>query len=254
MPPIVKNLLLSKKFVVALLTAAGAVAAYLGWNVDPTTVIVAITPLLAFIGAQGWADSGKEKALLEQDTALKLKALSMEHDVNMAVLTAAAGNGANAANAAPMTFSPDRALDAFTDKTRQAVDRVKSGASAPAAPSSTSPSLSVIAPALVFFALGVAAVTAACAHPGQTALRVGQCVLDSGVLDAVLADLEQANYAQLVADLEARTTDPGTITCALQAIATQGGSAAAPRAAAARDGAPDVAARARELLVARRAR
>lgn len=240
MPPIVKNLLLSKKFVVAVLTAAGAVAAYLGWSVDPTTVIVAITPLLAFIGAQGWADSGKEKALLERDTALKLHALAMDHDVTMATLKASLDKGG-------VDLSPGGNVEAARKATSESV----ASRSPDAAPSVIA---SAIAPALVFFALGVAAVTAACAHPGQTTLRVGQCVLDSGVLDAVLADLEQANYAQLVADLEARAADPGTIACALQAIATQGGSAAAPRAAATRDGAPDVAARARELLAARRAR
>jgi len=73
MPPIVKDLLLQKKFVVALLTAAGSVAAYLGWNVDPNAIIVMMTPLLVYIGAQGWADSGKEKAKVEGATALELQ-------------------------------------------------------------------------------------------------------------------------------------------------------------------------------------
>lgn len=73
MPPIVKDLFLSKKFLVALFTAAGSVTAYLGWNVDPMTILTVATPFLIFIGAQGWADNGKEKAKVEQDTALKLQ-------------------------------------------------------------------------------------------------------------------------------------------------------------------------------------
>lgn len=81
MPPIVKDLLLSKKFLVALFTAAGAVASYLGWNVDPTAVIMWASPFLIYIGAQGWADNGKEKAKIEQETALKLQDRSIRNDL-----------------------------------------------------------------------------------------------------------------------------------------------------------------------------
>lgn len=74
MPPIVKDLLLSKKFLVALFAAIGAVASHFGWNMDPAAILVIMTPLLVYIGAQGWgADAGKEKAKVEQETALKLQ-------------------------------------------------------------------------------------------------------------------------------------------------------------------------------------
>lgn len=80
MPPIVKNLLLSKKFVVALLTGLGSVAAYFGWNVDPTKILTVATPFLVYIGAQGWADIGKEKVKAEGEIALKMRKLTLERE------------------------------------------------------------------------------------------------------------------------------------------------------------------------------
>lgn len=83
MPPIVKNLFLSKKFVVALLTAGGAVAMYLGYNVDPTKILAILSPFLLYIGAQGWADSGKEQALINQATSLQAQQMRQDHEVKM---------------------------------------------------------------------------------------------------------------------------------------------------------------------------
>jgi len=78
MPSIVKDLLLSKKFVVALLTIGGSVAAYKGWNVDPMTILPFISPALVYIGAQGWADNGKEKAKIDGATALQIHTQAMQ--------------------------------------------------------------------------------------------------------------------------------------------------------------------------------
>lgn len=81
MPKVLKDLLLSKKFVVALLACVAAVAARYGWEVDTQTIIAVVSPFLVYIGAQGWADNGKERARIEQSTAM------MVHD-RMVVRTA----------------------------------------------------------------------------------------------------------------------------------------------------------------------
>jgi hypothetical protein len=84
MPNILKDLFLSKKFVVAVLTAAGAFTAYKGWNVDPLGILTIVTPLLVYIGAQGWGtDAGKERAKIEQDTALKLAAMKANQEASV---------------------------------------------------------------------------------------------------------------------------------------------------------------------------
>lgn len=74
MPKVLNDLLLSKKFVVALLTCLGSIAAYAGWHVDPMVILPVVAPLLAYIGAQGWADSGKEQAKIAQETMTRLSA------------------------------------------------------------------------------------------------------------------------------------------------------------------------------------
>lgn len=79
MTPIVKDLLLSKKFVVASLTVIGSIAAYKGWNVDPMVILPTITPFLVYIGAQGWADSGKEKAKIDAVAAIQIQTMMMQN-------------------------------------------------------------------------------------------------------------------------------------------------------------------------------
>lgn len=79
---------------------------------------------------------------------------------------------------------------------------------------------------------------ASCKSAGQVALKAGECVLDSGVLATVLADLASDNFANLISP-----SDP-LVACALTAIAS--GNATPPNDAGA---APDIrAARARQLL------
>lgn len=78
-PSIVKDLLLSKKFLVALFATIGAVTAHFGWNFDPTTILVMMTPFLVYIGAQGWgADAGKEKAKIDAAAAVKIHTTAMQ--------------------------------------------------------------------------------------------------------------------------------------------------------------------------------
>lgn len=78
MPSIVRDLFLSKKFVVALLTVVAMFAAYKGWNVDPMTILPFLAPPLAYIGAQGWADSGKEKARIDAAAGIQVQTMQMQ--------------------------------------------------------------------------------------------------------------------------------------------------------------------------------
>lgn len=199
MPPIVKNLFLSKKFVVALLTAAGVVTMYFGYNVDPTKILTVLSPFLLYIGAQGWADAGKEKAKIEQDTTLRTtemhiqsiidrQKLSQEHEVkmeNMKIMNA-------------------------TDKLSTAVAKNSQAGFATLGGMLSSIVLCMI--------IGITFIVA-CAHPGQVVLKTGQCVLDDGIFNDVLNALAQQNY---VAAVETLALKDGSefIDCALQAAAT----------------------------------
>tara|TARA_R110002153_G_scaffold132597_1_gene281599 strand:- start:765 stop:977 length:213 start_codon:yes stop_codon:yes gene_type:complete len=62
-----RDLFNSKKFVGALLTMASAVAIRLGIpEIQLEEIIAIISPMLAYIGAQGFADRGKSVAILNQ--------------------------------------------------------------------------------------------------------------------------------------------------------------------------------------------
>ena len=64
---VIKDLLRSKKFVGALLTMVSAVAIRLGVpDVQLEEIIAMVSPMLAYIGAQGFADHGKGKAEVER--------------------------------------------------------------------------------------------------------------------------------------------------------------------------------------------
>lgn len=101
-----------------------------------------------------------------------------------------------------------------------------------------------------------------CAHPGQSTVRAGQCLLDNGVLAEVLAALAKPDYLRQVGTVAlSRASD--LVDCALQAVATQpgGGSGSgsgsampAARVSAAAPESDTLAHRAREALAARRAR
>ena len=60
-----KELLGSKKFKMAVVGVVVAIAAKIGLNLDTEVVMLIVSPILAFIGAQGVADIGKEKARVE---------------------------------------------------------------------------------------------------------------------------------------------------------------------------------------------
>jgi len=95
-----------------------------------------------------------------------------------------------------------------------------------------------------------------CAHPGQSTLRAGQCLLDNGVLAEVLTALGKPDYLRQIENV-GLTRAGDLIDCALQAAATQpapaaGSGSVSPSALAAVD-ADTIAGRAREVLAARRA-
>lgn len=57
-----KSTLESKKFVTAFLLIIGGIAARKGFDVDTKTILALLAPGMVAIGAQGWADAGKESA------------------------------------------------------------------------------------------------------------------------------------------------------------------------------------------------
>lgn len=65
---IVKKLFNSKKFVASLVATATSLVAIVGWDVDVEKALGAVSPLLVYIGAQGFADIGKGKAEAEKQS------------------------------------------------------------------------------------------------------------------------------------------------------------------------------------------
>ena len=60
---VIKELLDSKKFVTALLTMVSAIAVKLGIpEIQLEEILALLSPMLAYIGAQGFADRGKAAA------------------------------------------------------------------------------------------------------------------------------------------------------------------------------------------------
>jgi len=52
----------SKKFVVMFLTGVAGIVARWGFQVDVATIVMLMAPFMVAVGAQGWADNGKEAA------------------------------------------------------------------------------------------------------------------------------------------------------------------------------------------------
>ncbi len=227
MRSIVKDLLLSKKFVVALLTGAGAVAAYFGFDVNPEAILAMMTPFLIYIGAQGWADGGKEKSKIEQDSAVKLRAIDQQTRIKLQEMgqeTAMKLQMMSTGSTPPATNLPGPGQSGFT-KVELMI-------------------------AMLVFAVAVACggLVSSCSHPGQSTLRFGQCILEEGVLSEVLGALQQDDYRDRVKQIGLSHAG-GILECALVAIASQpssGDVASIPRV---QEGPPSTqTARARELL------
>ena len=227
MPPIFKDLLLSKKFVVALLTIAGSITAYKGWNVDPMTILTLTTPIFVYIGAQGWADSGKEAAKIQAATAIQLHT----------PFTSAVLNAADPIDGKVMSTTITKSSEAGFAKITVML------------------STTIFSTFLCVAFFTPVSTVGGCAHPGQATLRVGQCLLDDGVLAEVLAALAKPDYLKQVENVGlARAGD--LIDCALQAVAAQppgtgSGSETLPARTLAQS--DTLARRAREALAARHA-
>lgn len=95
-----------------------------------------------------------------------------------------------------------------------------------------------------------------CAHPGQSTLRAGQCLLDNGVLAEVLTALGKPDYLKQIENV-GLTRAGDLIDCALQAAATRpapaAGSGSAGLSALVAIEADTIVNRAREVLASRRA-
>lgn len=263
MPNIVKNLLLSKKFVVAFLTGTGAIAMYFGWSVNPSNILIVISPFLAYIGAQGWADSGKEQALVTQGTTLRAQQMAQDHDVKMAALRPSF-LGLNSVAASPIDAKDAPPGFALLEVMLVVATVGLVALCALAGLRFLVPAgVAVAAIALAFRSrrgnrrvmVGIVACLASCAHPGQSVLRAGQCILDNGVLGDVLGALAQADYVRAIEGLGLRDAAE-LVDCALQAVAIPQPGAGPSSAAAAARTAPStdtLAQRAREVLASRRA-
>lgn len=230
MPPIVRDLFLSKKFLVALFTAISAFAAYRGWNVDPMTILLMASPFLVYIGAQGWADSGKEKAKIDAASTIQIHAMALKSGHAWVMSSSSVGQTNEAAPAGEK--NPEAGSAKLSVMLLTAVFSVFAG----------------------MFLYAPATMVGGCAHPGQSALRLGQCVLDDGVLAEVLAALGQPDYLDRVGSVALRRAGD-LVDCALQALAAPP-SVSGPTEVHALEAQPEpdtIARRARETIASRRA-
>lgn len=233
MPPIVRDLFLSKKFLVALFTAISAFAAYRGWNVDPMTILLMASPFLVYIGAQGWADSGKEKAKVDAASAIQIHAMTLRSPL-WAAASAAQG------------------VDKPTTPTTPTIATIAKDPEAGFAKVHTMLLTAVFSVFAGMFLYAPATVVGGCAHPRQSALRFGQCVLDDGVLGEVLAVLGRPDYLDQVGAVSLRHA-VGLVDCALQALAAPAPGLTEVHALEAQPEPDTIARRARETIASRRA-
>lgn len=63
-----KDILESKKFWYASLSVAAMIAMHWGLNIDVDKALATVSPLMVLIGAQGWADNGKEAEKMRQES------------------------------------------------------------------------------------------------------------------------------------------------------------------------------------------
>jgi hypothetical protein len=71
---IIRDLFDSKKFVAALIAVATAVAVKLGVpEAQVSELLAVVSPLLVYVGAQGFADIGKERAYAEVAATIELE-------------------------------------------------------------------------------------------------------------------------------------------------------------------------------------
>ena len=75
----IKEMLTSKKFLASIAGVIVAAAARIGLELDANVVIELLIPIVGYVVSQGWADSGKEAAKIEQETEkIKLEIAKLE--------------------------------------------------------------------------------------------------------------------------------------------------------------------------------
>ena len=172
----------SAKFQVLIASVVTWIVLKLGWHVDQAQIDRLLALAGTYLMAQGVADHGKARALVEAQTQVRLAL--MQHAANSNVDL-------------PRVVAAARS-------TRAGVIR-------PAV-------MAVVAAIGMMGGSTLAYLTACGSKTGQVVLAAGQCVLDSGALTELYGDLGQDNYAQLVADLVTKL-GPTLVGCALSAIA-----------------------------------
>ena len=68
MPTVITDLLSSKKFIMAVIACAAAIAGRYGFDLDQTTTLEVVSILVGAILAQGVADHGKAAAIVAAST------------------------------------------------------------------------------------------------------------------------------------------------------------------------------------------
>jgi hypothetical protein len=76
-----KGLLTSKKFIAAIVAVIVAIGARYGLQLDPPTVGVIVSPIIAYIVGQGMADRGKEAAAINATASIDPVAASNQRSL-----------------------------------------------------------------------------------------------------------------------------------------------------------------------------
>ena len=75
----IKEMLTSKKFLASIAGFIVTAAARIGLELDPVVVAALLASVIGYVISQGWADSGKEAAKIEQQT----EKMRLEHEEKM---------------------------------------------------------------------------------------------------------------------------------------------------------------------------
>lgn len=69
---VIKEMLTSKKFIMSVASTAAAAALKIGLDLPVEDVAAILSPMIAYLLAQGWADRGKEAAKVNGTVSLAL--------------------------------------------------------------------------------------------------------------------------------------------------------------------------------------
>lgn len=82
---VIKEMLTSKKFIVSVAATIAAAAMKIGLDISVEDVATVLTPIVAYLLAQGFADRGKEAAKVNGTVAIATNQVAMTHSTSQAV-------------------------------------------------------------------------------------------------------------------------------------------------------------------------